>query len=246
MAAVHGREIGRVRWRHAPGFAVVVPRRLWAASNPGATAAARRAGGAGDPTPGRRWTHGWPGGPAGRACGHAPRRRGGRGTSWALDGRGGDLGPASAASWACGAGSAGGVRPNGATDRRLGGSGDTPAVLRSRTVQSASGVPSGRVPAAAGRTRWGRPAGPYTVPGTSARASYLAGGVGSGRKRPGPGRGDGGRAWDGQVAAPGGKAPLPGSMLGHLPGRALLVVWPRHTLPARARPAARTLRHHAH
>ena len=64
-------------------------------------------------------------------------------------------------------------------------------------------------------------------------------------ERPGTGGGDRGRARYGQVAAPGGVAPIPDSAHGHLPGRALLVVWQRDALPPRARPAARAVRHHA-
>ena len=79
-----------------------------------------------------------------------------------------------------------------------------------------------------------RPADPYTVPGARARAGHAAGGAGAGRKRPGPGGGVGGRARHGQVAAPRGVAPIPGSAPGHLPGRALLVLWQRHALPARS------------
>ena len=64
-------------------------------------------------------------------------------------------------------------------------------------------------------------------------------------ERPGAGGGDRGRARYGQVAAPGGVAPIPGGARGHLPRRALLVLRQRHTLPANPRPPARALRHHA-
>ena len=95
------------------------------------------------------------------------------------------------------------------------------------------------------RSRRGGPAGPHAVAGTCTRAGRTGGGAGPGRRRSGAGGRDCGRARHGQVTAPRGMAPIPGSARGHLPGRALLVLRPRHALPARARPVAGALRYHA-
>ena len=196
--------------------------------------------------PGRGRTRGRPGGPAGRASGHAA-------------GRGGDRSPAPGRWLAVGETLALPVRLLGhaapgellvsAPMARLT---DGWVEVQARPLSSGA-EPSepllayqvvGLLPRQAAPTGM-RPTGPHAVPGACARAGHPAGSAGPGRRRPGAGGGDRGRARDRQVAAPRGVAPIPGRARGHLPGRALLVLWQRHALPANPRPPARALWHHA-
>ena len=106
-------------------------------------------------------------------------------------------------------------------------------------------VSRGATPATARPPDRNRDAGSPPVPGACTRAGRAAGDADARRRRPGAGGRNRGRARDGQVAAPRGVAPIPGRARGHLPGRALLVLRQRDTLPANPRPAAGALWHHA-